>query len=116
MLLQPAYQPARDALLNLVGKRLDWLSGTIVGPYLVGEPFTVADAYLFVCLNWSPWIAIDLARWPALQAFMSRVGARPKVQEALRAEGLGPHGVEAIFYAPQAPAHLSADSKVGVRP
>jgi glutathione S-transferase len=54
----------------------------------MGERFTVVDAYLFTLLNWCQWTGIDLARWPALKAYHARVAARPKVQEALRAEGL----------------------------
>ena len=45
-------------------------------------------SYLFVLLNWTKFQAIDLAKWPNLAAFQKRVGARPKVQEALQAEGL----------------------------
>jgi glutathione S-transferase len=56
--------------------------------YLTGDKFTVADAYLFVVSRWSPRVGIDLAKWPNLSAFIARVAARPKVQEALKAEGL----------------------------
>ena len=58
--------------------------------YLTGSQFTVADAYLFVLLNWTKPTQIDLAKWPNLQAFQKRVGSRPKVKEALQAEGLLP--------------------------
>jgi glutathione S-transferase len=69
--------------------RFDWIETQLAGKeHLMGKPFTVADAYLFVLLNWTKFQAIDLARWPNLQAFQARVGARPKVQEALQAEGL----------------------------
>jgi glutathione S-transferase len=54
----------------------------------MGERFTVADAYLFTVLNWAQFTKVDLSRWPALTQFLERVGARPKVQEALKAEGL----------------------------
>lgn len=57
-------------------------------PYLTGRTFTVADAYAFTIVNWSNFLAIDLAPFPNLSAFMARVAARPKVREALRAEGL----------------------------
>jgi len=57
-------------------------------PYLVGDKFTVADAYLFTILNWAKFQSIDLAPWPNLLKFMARVGERPNVKEALRAEGL----------------------------
>jgi len=104
MLFSAAYAPAKPVLLDLVGRRLDWLSSRLAGPFLTGEGFTVADAYLFVCLNWSPWIGVDLARWPALEAFMRRVAERPKVQEALEAEGLAPKDPGSTFYAPRASA------------
>lgn len=56
--------------------------------YLLGEQFTVADAYLFTVINWSKFVHIDLQKWPGLAAYHARVAARPKVQEALKAEGL----------------------------
>ena len=50
--------------------------------------FTVADAYLFTVLRWSPRVGIDLSKSPNVTAYVDRVAARPKVQEALKAEGL----------------------------
>ena len=57
-------------------------------PYLLGANFSVADAYLFTILNWTNFLKIDLAPYPKLVAYQARVAARPKVQEALKAEGL----------------------------
>jgi glutathione S-transferase len=57
-------------------------------PYLTGETFTIADAYLFVILNWTRIHNIDLSRWPGLTPFVQRVAQRPAVREALKAEGL----------------------------
>ena len=56
--------------------------------YLTGERFTVADAYLFVVVNWTNFHGLSLGDYPNLAAFMERVAARPKVQDALQAEGL----------------------------
>jgi glutathione S-transferase len=77
-------QPAREN----IARRFDWIAERL-GPnaYLMGERFTVADAYLFTLLNWCQWTGVDLARWPALKDYHARVAARPKVREALRAEG-----------------------------
>jgi glutathione S-transferase len=76
------------ALTNLK-KRFDWLEKQLAGKkYLTGDTFTVADAYLFTVVNWANPLAIDLAPWPALKEFQARVAARPKVQEAMVAEGL----------------------------
>ena len=72
-----------------LASRFDWLDKQLAGKdYLTGKAFTVADAYLFVLLNWTGFQNIDLNRWPNLAAFHRRVAARPKVQEALQAEGL----------------------------
>ena len=58
------------------------------GPFLMGPQFTVADAYLFTVANWTHFLKIDLGQWPNLKAYVERVAARPKVQEALKAERL----------------------------
>jgi glutathione S-transferase len=56
--------------------------------YLMGEKFTVADAYLFTVINWHNFINLDLSPWPVLVEYQKRVAARPSVQAAMRAEGL----------------------------
>ncbi|WP_434045582.1 MULTISPECIES: glutathione transferase GstA [Sorangium] len=58
------------------------------GPYLFGEQFTVADAYLFTVTNWVNFVKLDLSAFPNLLAYQRRVAARPAVQGAMRAEGL----------------------------
>jgi glutathione S-transferase len=68
-------------------RRFDFLQGTLDRQdYLAGASFSVADAYLFTVLGWCRFFSIDLGRWPALPAYLKRVGARPAVQAALRAE------------------------------
>lgn len=56
--------------------------------YLLGDDFSVADGYLFTVLGWMKFIDFDLSPYPNLIAFQERVGARPAVQAALKAEGL----------------------------
>ena len=56
--------------------------------YLMGSQFTVADGYLFTMLSWAERMKFDLTAMPNLVAYKGRVGARPKVQEALTKEGL----------------------------
>ena len=77
--------PLRDAL----AAKLAYVASQLGDRrFLLGDRFTVADAYLFTVLRWNPNVGIDLARWPALKAYMERVQARPAVQAALEAEGL----------------------------
>lgn len=90
----PLFQPdAPDdmkqyARANLA-KRVGWLAERLGSkPYLLGEQFSVADAYLFVVLSWSIHANFDLGLWPNLKAFQERVAARPHVVEAMTAEGL----------------------------
>jgi glutathione S-transferase len=90
----PIFRPTTpDAFKDLsrenLGKRFDWLDKQLAGKqYLTGEKFTVADAYLFTVLRWSTRVNIDLGKWPNLKAYVDRVAGRPKVQEAMKAEGL----------------------------
>jgi glutathione S-transferase len=58
------------------------------GAFLLGEIFSAADAYLFTIVGWSDFTKVDLAAFPHLRDFMTRVGARPAVRDAMRAEGL----------------------------
>jgi glutathione S-transferase len=82
-------EATKEAQRAKLATRFDLVSKTLASrPYLTGETFTVADAYLFTVVNWAPTLKIDLARWPALQQFQARVAARPKVREAMKAEGL----------------------------
>lgn len=81
----------KTGVLDNLKNRAGWLDGQVAGRhYLLGESFTAADAYLFTVLNWSGLVGLDLAPWPALTAYLERVRNRPKVQAALRAEGLIP--------------------------
>ena len=74
---------------EVLGKRIAWLDQQLAGKrYLMGDKFTVADAYLFTVLRWSPRVGVDLSKSPNVTAYVDRVAARPKVQEALKAEGL----------------------------
>ena len=80
-----------------IATRFDWLDKQLAGKdYLTGKQFTVADAYLFVLTNWTKPTQIDLAKWPNLVAFQKRAGSRPKVKEALQAEGLLPKEAQRV--------------------
>lgn len=79
----------RQAQLGLVDQRfaaLEKMLGT--NQYVMGDEFSIADAYLFTTLNWTHFFQIDLGRWPAVQAYMARVAGRPAVKKAMKVEGL----------------------------
>jgi glutathione S-transferase len=73
---------------RIMGK-FKYADGKLAGQdYLMGKQFTVADGYLYTMLRWADGNKMDLSALPNLMAFKDRVGARPKVQEALTKEGL----------------------------
>ena len=80
------YKPVTKARLM---DKLTWVDQQLEGKsYLMGEGFTVADGYLFTITNWTNFVGMDISGLKNLGAFMGRVAARPKVQDALKAEGL----------------------------
>jgi glutathione S-transferase len=76
----------RDKITQRLAFVEDHLAGS--GPFVMGDWFSVADAYLFTIVGWSGFARIDLSRFPHIRAFMERVGSRPKVREAMALEGL----------------------------
>lgn len=89
-LFNPKITPEwKDNQIALFTRRCDYIVKTMGDkPYLMGDRFTVADAYLFTILGWANYFKLDMSRWPALQEYIDRVGARPAVKEAMKAEGL----------------------------
>ena len=76
-------QAARDK----ISKRVAWLSKELgEKPYLLGDTFTVADAYLFTVLRWTGFGKIDLGQWPNIKSYFERIQARPAVVKALAVE------------------------------
>ena len=75
----------RDKLLQ----RLGWVDSQLADKqYLMGEHFTVADAYLFTVANWHKPTNVDISGLANLAAYRERVAARPAVQAAMKTEGL----------------------------
>jgi glutathione S-transferase len=80
---------AKEIFKGDLAQRFDYLAGTLQGKqYLLGDAYSIADAYLYTVLGWPRFVGIDLSRWPVLKDYWQRIGARPAVQAALKAEGL----------------------------
>ncbi|MBV8500158.1 MAG: glutathione transferase GstA [Paucibacter sp.] len=89
-LFNPAMPDEAKAIYRAkLQERFKWVDQQLQGrSYLMGEHFTVADAYLFTVANWAPHVAVDLSGLATFAAWRERVRARPSVQAALEAEGL----------------------------
>ena len=84
-----ASDDAKAAAKTRLTGRLQWLDGELAGKqYLMGDQFTVADGYLFTVTNWAGPVGLDISGFPNLLAYRARVGARPGVIAAMKAEGL----------------------------
>jgi len=90
----PLFNPATpDAVKQTakanIEKRLAYVNEQLAKrQFLVGDTFTAADAYAFTIINWTNFVGMDLKAYPNVAAYMGRIAGRPKVQEALKAEGL----------------------------
>ncbi len=74
---------------NMITKRLGYVETRLAKkPYLLGDSFTVADAYMFVVVSWSSHVGFNLGQFPRIQEYMARIAKRPGVQAAMKAEGL----------------------------
>lgn len=90
-LFNPAISDAeKEAVVTRIRQKLDQIERQLADgrSYLLGDTFTVADAYLFVVVNWALPTGIGLDAWPHVAAYHRRIAGRETVQAALKAEGL----------------------------
>jgi glutathione S-transferase len=79
----------KTSLANLLKNKINFASEKLAqNNYLMGNIFTVADAYMFTVLNWSQYVNIDLTPWTNITAYLKRVSERPAVLKAMKEEGL----------------------------
>jgi glutathione S-transferase len=77
----------KEAAKALIEPTLDYLARRLgERPVLVGETFTVADAYLVTMLNWARYLKVDTRRWPNIAAYHKAHLARPSVVRAMAEE------------------------------
>jgi glutathione S-transferase len=88
----PIFSPAtpdaiKEQQRQKIAGRFDLIEKTLATqPYLLGDTFSIADAYLYNVLRWTEYTGIDRSKWPALVRFFERVQERPSVKAALEAE------------------------------
>ena len=91
----PLFRPGlteeqKQALFAIIDTKLGWLEGLLADgrDYLLQGGYSLADGYLFTITGWSKNFGHDLSKFPKIVALRERVGARPAVQAALRAEAM----------------------------
>jgi glutathione S-transferase len=90
LLFNPAVpEDAKPVFRKKLVERFTWVDSQLAGKsYLMGDEFSVADAYLFTVASWAPHVGVDITGLANLSAFSARMFARPAVQAAMKAEGL----------------------------
>jgi glutathione S-transferase len=84
-----APEAAKELAIDILMRRLETVAEQLSSqPFLLGENFSVADAYLFVTLSWGKYVNFDISRWPALVKYADKISERPAVQKAMKEEGL----------------------------
>jgi len=80
-------EQTRKAFLEKLEKRHTFIAEHLnTHEFLLGNKFTVADAYLFTTMTWAGAFDIDFSKWPSLKAYQERIAALPSVQAARAAE------------------------------
>lgn len=80
-------EAARDIFRARLFRRFDLIETTLArGACLMGDGFTVADAYLFTVLTWMPKLEVDLGGWAGITGYVDRIAARSSVIAALTRE------------------------------
>jgi glutathione S-transferase len=74
---------------EILFKKFNFLAAHLKnGAFLMGNQFTIADAYLFTVLNWSDLLKMEMVKWPELLGYMEKIRTRPSVFKTLNDEGL----------------------------
>ena len=57
--------------MNKVATKLKYLNEVLLKDkkFVIGDSFTVADAYLYIVLSWEPYAKFDTAPFPVVQAY-----------------------------------------------
>lgn len=89
-LFNPAMNDDGKAVIRAKAlSKLQWVDEQLEGKqYLMGDTFSIADAYLFTVTNWTAHTGMDISGLKNLGAFQARMAGRPAVQAAMKAEGL----------------------------
>jgi glutathione S-transferase len=56
--------------------------------WIMGDEFTIADAWVFFATRLAGWLEVDLKRYPTMRAYHQRIADRPATKRILQVEDL----------------------------
>ena len=92
-LFNPALAPElAEHYRNKAATKLQYINDKLVGSkkFLIGDHFTVADAYLYVVLSWMGYLKIDLTPFPNVVAYFEHIHGMEAVKAAHERMATGP--------------------------
>ncbi len=85
---ESSWQDMKDKVAQTMTESCTYISSNgLRGPFVLGEAFSLADAYLYMVCSWLEGDGVDVTAFPKIQAFRAAMEARPSVQ-AVRAAGM----------------------------
>lgn len=82
-------EETKNLFMSMVKVRLNYINERLAtGPYLMGEHFTLPDAYLFVIIRWAHYFKMDFSAYQHLEGFMKVMSERSSVVASLQQEQL----------------------------
>ena len=83
---QAAIESMQRKVPQSVGACYDYVERQIAGPWVMGDNYTVCDAYLFTIAQWLEADGVDPARCPKVIGHRARMRERPNVRAAIEEE------------------------------
>ncbi|NOD33087.1 MULTISPECIES: glutathione S-transferase family protein [unclassified Ruegeria] len=84
----PSWKDMKDKVPQTMTASCEYIcSNGLRGPFVLGEAFSLADAYLYVVCSWLEGDGVDVTAFPKILAFREAMEARPSVQ-AVHAAGM----------------------------
>ncbi len=83
-----SWKDMKDKVPQTMTASCDYISSNgLRGPFVLGDQFSLADAYLYVVCSWLEGDSVDVSAFPKILAFREAMEARASVQ-AVRAAGM----------------------------
>ena len=81
-----------EHLRSKTAQKLQYINDKLVGTkkFVVGDHFTVADAYLYIVLSWMDYLKVDMAPYPHAKAYFEHIHGMEAVQAAHARMATGP--------------------------
>ncbi len=76
--------PMREVASEKLKARLSYIDQHLSShDYLVGDQFSIADAYLYMITTWPSMLKMDISEYKNIAAYQTRIQSRPSVEQAL---------------------------------